>query len=276
MVGDDDAEPFGRQPADDVLNLVHRKGIDAGEWLVKHQNRRIPHKRTRDLELAAFSARQRVGRLLRDLHKVKRAEQLLRTLRTLLTRKRQRLENRHHVVPHRKLAEDARLLREIAEALARADVDGKSRDVLAAEPDRSGLRLHEPDDHVKRRRLACAVGTEDADDLATAALHVHAVDDSPIAIDLHQTRSRQIGVFVRRPLANHCTHRLHHQVTHSSFAPPFPSAVILGFSTSACSEPSQNLIRRPSSERAPPLPSLRLAKDFFPSPNISISPLCRR
>ena len=45
---------------------------------------------------------------------------------------------------------------------------------------------------------------------------------------------------------------------------------------SACSEPSQNLIRRPSSERAPPLPSLRLAKDFFPSPNISISPLCRR
>src|SRR6186997_2302172 len=76
------------------------------------------------------------------------------------------LEDRAQVVLGRELAEDRGLLRQVADAALRALVHRQLGDLLAAERDGPAVRRRKAHHHVERRRLAGAVRSEQADDLA--------------------------------------------------------------------------------------------------------------
>ena len=96
----------------------------------------------------------------------------------------QRLENRHDVLLDRKPAEDRRLLRQVADALSRANVHRIVGHVLAVENHPPGVRRRQSHGHVERRRLAGAVGAEQTDDLARSDLEADAADDGAAAVRL--------------------------------------------------------------------------------------------
>src|SRR5919197_281028 len=76
------------------------------------------------------------------------------------------LENREDVLFDRQAAENRRLLRQVADALPRADVHRIVGDVLAVELDAAGVGRGQADGHVKRRRLSGAVRAEESHDLS--------------------------------------------------------------------------------------------------------------
>ena len=114
-------------------------------------------------------------------------------LAALGARDRERLENREDVLLYGELAEDGRLLREVAEAGARALVHGVARDVVAMEDDAAGVRADEADDHVERRCLSGAVGAEEADDFAAARGEVDAAHHGAALVALLEAGGDEIG-----------------------------------------------------------------------------------
>src|ERR1043166_9491881 len=121
-----------------------------------------------------------------EVRGVQVGEQLLEPLLALGAGEMHRLEHREDVLAHRELAEDARLLSEVAEAPAGAAVDRQLGDVLLVEPDGSGVRPQEPDDHVERGALARAVGPEQAHDLAAPDAQRDALHDPELAVVAHE------------------------------------------------------------------------------------------
>src|SRR5438094_5853285 len=119
----------------------------------------------------------------RDAELVK---QLTQAVGALLRGERERFEDREEVFLDGELAEDRRLLREIADPPARALVHRQLRHVLAAQQHRAAVWPREPDHHVKRRRLAGAVRTEEAHHVAGAHLDRDVVDDPPATKGLVQ------------------------------------------------------------------------------------------
>ena len=99
---------------------------------------------------------------------------------------RQRLEDREDVLLHRQLAEDRRLLREVADPLASPLVHRHPRDILAVEADDAPVRRDQACDHVERRRLAGAVRSEEPDDLALPQFDRDIIHDVAITVSLHQ------------------------------------------------------------------------------------------
>src|SRR5690606_17691400 len=81
------------------------------------------------------------------------------------------------------MPEHRRLLRQVPDAEARALVHGQARHVAAVQHDPPAIDGHQTDDHVEAGRLAGAVGTEEADDLAAAHLERYAVhDEAPVVL----------------------------------------------------------------------------------------------
>ena len=80
--------------------------------------------------------------------------------------KRCRFENRHQVFFHREPTENRRLLRQIADSHSRPLMHRKPADFLVADIDFPGVRMLEPDNHVKRRCLSRAVRSEQPDNLS--------------------------------------------------------------------------------------------------------------
>ena len=76
------------------------------------------------------------------------------------------LEHGANVVLDVEAAKDRRLLRQIADAEARALIHRQTGDVVAVEFDLALVGLHQPGDHVEDGRLAGAVRAEQADRLA--------------------------------------------------------------------------------------------------------------
>ena len=84
----------------------------------------------------------------------------------------------------REAAEDRRLLRQIADALARAHVHRIVGDILIVEQHAAGIGRRQSHDHTERRRLAGAVRAEQADDFAGRDVEVDASHDRPAAVGL--------------------------------------------------------------------------------------------
>src|SRR5690606_19433629 len=80
----------------------------------------------------------------------------------------------------------------IERVVLRADADhafelvAMLREVAAVVLDDAGVGLDEPVEHAERRRLAGAVGPEQSQDLAGAALELERVDHAPAAVALHE------------------------------------------------------------------------------------------
>ena len=99
---------------------------------------------------------------------------------------RERLEDREDVLLDRQPAEDRGLLRQVADALARADVHRIVGDVVAVEEHAAGIGRRQADDHRERRRLAGAVRPEQADDFARRDVEVDAFDDGAAAVGFRE------------------------------------------------------------------------------------------
>ena len=97
-----------------------------------------------------------------------------------------RLEDRQDVLLDRQPAEDRRLLRQVADALSRADVHRVVGDVVAIELDAPGVGRGQADGHVEGRGLAGAVRPEQADDLAGRDVEVDAAHDRAAAVGLRE------------------------------------------------------------------------------------------
>ena len=109
------------------------------------------------------------------------------------------LEDRHQIVFDGQLPEDARILREVAHAGTGAEVHRQPRDVVAVEHDVAAVGVDQADRHPEARRLAGAVGPEQADDLAPLDLVVDAVDDLAAAVPLFQPADLQAGASLDPP-----------------------------------------------------------------------------
>src|SRR5205814_3046794 len=84
-----------------------------------------------------------VGGIGRQRGQIELGEELARTLPSLAARQLKRLEDRQEVLLDGELAEDRRLLRQVADAHAAALVHGPARDLFSLEEDPAGVRWQE-------------------------------------------------------------------------------------------------------------------------------------
>src|SRR2546429_3210307 len=186
VVRDEDADAALPQAADDLLDVPDRDRVDAREGLVEQEVLRVRDERPGDLEASPLAAGERVGRIGRQRRQPELGEELTRALSSLAARQLERLEDRQEILLDGELAEDRRLLREVADAHAAALVHGQTRDLFSLEEDPAAVGRQEAHHHVERRRLARAVRAQQADDLSALDVERHVVDDLPALEPLHQ------------------------------------------------------------------------------------------
>src|SRR5262245_15397513 len=171
---------------DYALNVNHRYRVDAGEWLVEEHERWGDDQGAGDLEPPSLTARQRVRLVLCQARDAELFEQRPEALAALLRPEVERLQDGEDVLLDGELAEDRCFLRQVADPPARALVHRQLGEVLAIEEDLSAVGVLQPHDHVKARRLAGAVRSEQPDDLAGAHGDVDAFHDGPTAERLRE------------------------------------------------------------------------------------------
>jgi hypothetical protein len=191
VVGDEDAQPFRTQEADDLLDVRNRDRVDAGEGLVEQEKRGVGRDRARDLYPAALPAGERLGPRLRERLQTELREEPRQPAFLLVGRHAALFPDEAQVISHRKPAEDRRLLAEIADAFASADVDRLVGDIRLGpfgrgEQHAAAVGAHEPDDHVERRGLSGAVRPQEPDDFARVYLKADMVHDRARSIALRQ------------------------------------------------------------------------------------------
>ena len=93
-------------------------------------------------------------------------------------------ERGHDVLFDGKAAEDARLLRQVADAEAGAAEHRQAGDIVPVQRDAPGIGPHEAHDHIKGCRFAGAVGTQQADDFAAADRDRDAPHHGALAVGL--------------------------------------------------------------------------------------------
>ena len=115
VVGDQHAESLLLQPLDDVLDLRDRDRVDADERLVEEEEARPGGQRPRDLDAPPLAARELGPRAIGQRGQVQLLEQPLEAFLPFRAGELHGLEHGQHVVLHRQLAEDARLLGQVAD-----------------------------------------------------------------------------------------------------------------------------------------------------------------
>ncbi|MDT4860089.1 hypothetical protein FQZ97_946300 [compost metagenome] len=192
MVGDEHADAARLEETDDALDLDHGDRVDAGEGLVEQDETRVGGQGAGDLDPAALTAREgRRGRIAQVVH-VQVLEQLVEPgfdgglAQGLASLVLLQLQHGTHIVGHVELAKDRGFLRQVAQAQARAAVDGQVLDGQAVEQDLPGVRAQQADQHIERGGFARAVGAQQADHLALEDCERHVLDHLAAAIGLLQ------------------------------------------------------------------------------------------
>src|SRR5690606_15885900 len=200
VVGNQHADAAPREVAHQLLDVADGDRIDAGEGLVEQHEGGTRRERARDLDAAAFTARERDGGRLADALDAELVEQAIELLLAPGAVGLDGFEHGADVVLDGEAAEDRRLLRQIADAEPRAAVHRQARDVMAVELDRAFVGLDQSDDHVEGRRLAGAVRPEQADRCAAAQADGHVVHDAAAAEGLHEAHGRERSLLSERHL----------------------------------------------------------------------------
>src|SRR4051812_20413061 len=130
MVRDQNADAAGLQIEDDLLQIEHRDGIDAAERFIEQNEIRLDAKAAGDLHAAALTAGNRVSAILANVVQPKLVNQSLQALAAFVPGDGLRFQNRQNVLFHGQLAEDRRLLRQVADVkVARPQVHGHIGDL---------------------------------------------------------------------------------------------------------------------------------------------------
>lgn len=158
---------LGLEVVNDLLDVTNRDRVDAGEGLVEQNELGVGRQGAGNLHAAALTTGQAHAEAVGDMVDVELLQQVFQLrLASGAIKVFARLEDGHDVVGHRQLAEDRCLLRQIADAGARAAVHGLMADVEIIDQHAALIGAHQADDHVETGGLAGAIGTEQADDLA--------------------------------------------------------------------------------------------------------------
>ncbi|MPM89056.1 hypothetical protein SDC9_136164 [bioreactor metagenome] len=160
MVGYQNSKPFLLKLFDNLLHVVHRDRVHPGKRFVQQNEHRVGHQRPGDLKPAALASGKRHGLLLCQMGKLQFGQQLFQPLLAFAPADRQRFQDGHYIVLHRKLPEYRRLLRQIPHAKPCPLVHRHVCDIQPAENQRSGIRLDKPHYHVETGGLAGTVGAQ--------------------------------------------------------------------------------------------------------------------
>jgi len=166
VVGDEDPDARVAQPVDDVLKLLNRHGVDAGEGFVEEDEIGFRGKRPGDFDAPSLTARKHATGALHDPADMELFAQSVDDLVLLRPADSSLLQHQADVVFHGETAKNAALLSQVSDPGARALMHGPLRDLLAIEFHDSALRLHQAGDHVERGRFPRTVRPEKPDNLA--------------------------------------------------------------------------------------------------------------
>ena len=186
VVGYQDAYVAVLQAPYNVLDVLDGDGVYAGERLVEHYELGVDGQAPGYLGASAFATREAVADVLAHLLETELAYQALQFLQLLLARQVGHLEHGEYVVLNAQLAEDARLLRQVAYARACALVYGEVCNVLVVKVDVACVGHDEARRHVERRGLARSVGAQQAHDFALPHVDRHVVYHCALAVALHK------------------------------------------------------------------------------------------
>src|SRR5204863_2879513 len=109
----------------------------------------IDYERARDFDAPALAAREHVAAAAAHFFQPQLLQQTLQTLPPLIGSQRQRFQDRYQVFLHRQLAEDRRLLRQIADPAARPLVHRQVRDILIVHHHTTAVGTDQSDDDVE-------------------------------------------------------------------------------------------------------------------------------
>src|SRR5512133_141005 len=110
MVGDQDADVPALKAEDDLLDLLDRHGVDAGERLVEQDELRLRREGPGDLHSASFTARKHVGGGAEEARDVQLLRKRLGFLLDFAAALASELEDKPQVVLDVELAKDAGFL----------------------------------------------------------------------------------------------------------------------------------------------------------------------
>lgn len=183
VIGDENADLFLLEEADEVLDVGDGEGVDVGKGFVEEEERGLGDEGAGDFEAAALAAREGGGFLGAEVFEVEFLEEGVEAFFAVGTG--DGFEDAEDVVFDGKGAEDGGLLGEIAKAELGPFMDGEMGDVLPLKIDFAAFGLDEADGHVKGGGFAGAVGAEEADDFSRIEVEGEAVDDrfSVVAFD---------------------------------------------------------------------------------------------
>src|SRR5712691_2300763 len=181
------------EAADGLEQVVEERAVHAGGRLVEQDQRRVAHEHPHELDQLLLAVGEIAGVLAGERLELHEREQLPRPA---LGGGPVAAGHHQQVLERGQLGEDARHLERAAHALHRDLPRFQSVDALAPEEDAAGVAPLEAGDAVEERRLAGAVGTDEAVDPAGLEAQRDAVDRGDAAealldaVDLERRRHR--------------------------------------------------------------------------------------
>src|SRR6266581_985889 len=163
------------KPVDVVEQVLEQRPVDAGRRLVEQDQVRIGHEGPRELQELLLPVGEAPAVLGAQGREVDERDELLGPLARDPVGHPER-GHREHVFENRHLPEDARDLERPRDALAEDLVGLEAGEVLSVVDHLAAVGLEEARQEVERRRLARAVGADEAGDLAAGDGEAAAVD----------------------------------------------------------------------------------------------------
>lgn len=163
VIRDQNADSFGRQLSDDLLNVGYGNGIDACEGFVQQEKVWLDRQGSGDLRTPPLPSRQGVGLLMPDAVNTEFSQEGFQFFPALLPCEVvPGLQNGHDVVFHRKLSEYRGLLGQIGNPRLGSEEHGELGDIAAVQGNGPGSGGYESHDHIEGGGLSCAVGPQES------------------------------------------------------------------------------------------------------------------
>ena len=176
------------------MDVLDRNRVDAGKGFVEHDKLGIDSQAARYLRTPALAARQLIALVLPYFLQTELGNQAFELLFLILAGTARHFEHGGDVVLDAHLAEHRGFLRQVADALFCPLVDRSVRNVLFVKKDAASVGHYETCRHVERRRFACSVRTEQADDFALLDVERDVVDDGALSVLLDEQQAQTISI----------------------------------------------------------------------------------
>ena len=170
VVGDEDADAFFRQEANEGFYVLDGDWVDIGKRFVEEEQGGVGRKGTGDFEPPSLSAGEVAGDFFCEFLEVELFEELFEFGYPLFFREGEGLEDAEDVLGDGEGGENRGLLCEVAHPLFGSFMDWPIGDLLSFEADSSLIGGDEADGDVKGSCFSGSIRTKQADDFSFADL----------------------------------------------------------------------------------------------------------